>query len=279
MKTFFDTIGDDLFKPKLEEDRESELAIQRVHVRNRPFPHNPTFRTQHILGEEMREDIWDRVCVQGQSIKSVAAATNVDMRRVAAVVRLKEMEKKAVKEGKFLAIPYHDAVHQMAKTFGENQIRAGLIFENVNEIHTHAYTKQQLFVPASESRQFNREDAARAFHPRMLSPDKRVPIPELIQVEKDVLDGQVSYESSFLKLHEKADAEQEALAKADRDAAAAEEASTTCVKTDRFEFRIRDINADNVGANGRSPHAVGWRYGVPFDDRKPGQVKIPTRVG
>lgn len=46
----------------------------------------------------MREDIWDRVCVQGQSIKSVAAATNVDMRRVAAVVRLKEMEKKAVKE-------------------------------------------------------------------------------------------------------------------------------------------------------------------------------------
>lgn len=167
----------------------------------------------------------------------------------------------------------------MAKTFGENQIRAGLIFENVNEIHTHAYTKQQLFVPASESRQFNREDAARAFHPRMLSPDKRVPIPELIQVEKDVLDGQVSYESSLMKLHEKADAEQEALAKADRDAAAAEAASTTRVKTDRFEFRIRDINADNVGADGRSPHAVGWRYGVPFDDRKPGQVKIPTRVG
>ncbi|CAK7270118.1 hypothetical protein SEPCBS119000_003923 [Sporothrix epigloea] len=263
---------------KVDESEEESLFSARMQVRNRPFPYNAAFKTQAILGETMREEIWDRVRVQGQSIKSVAALLNVDMRRVAAVVRLKELEKKSAEEGKYLATPYHDAVHEMAKTFETMQTVNGQVFEDVNEIHTHAYTKQQLFVPASESRQFTREDAARAFHPRMLSPDKRVPIPELIQVEKDVLNGELSYVDSFGKLHAKADAEQEALAEADRQAAAAEEASTTRVGTDRFEFRIRDINADNVGADGRSPHAVGWRYGVPFDDRKPGQVKIPTRV-
>ena len=178
-----------------------------------------------------------------------------------------------------MAKPYHDAVHDMIRTHDLYHDRMGQAYENVNEIHTHAYTKQQLFVPASESRQFTREDAARAFHPRMLSPDKRVPIPELIQVEKDILGGEVTYEESMAKLHEKATAQQEALAKADREAAAAEEESTKRIDTERFEFRIRDINADNVGADGRSPHAVGWRYGVPFDDRKPGQVKIPTSVG
>ncbi|CAK7218864.1 hypothetical protein SBRCBS47491_003649 [Sporothrix bragantina] len=201
------------------------------------------------------------------------------MRRVAAVVRLKEIEKQWEAKGKFLAKPYHDAVHDMVKTHEVYHDRSGEPFENVNEIHTHAYTKQQLFVPVSESRQFTREDAARAFHPRMLSPDKRVPIPELIQVEKDVLSGEATYDESLEKLHQKATAEQEALAKADREADAAEEASTKRVDTDRFEYRIRDINADNVGPNGRSPHAVGWRYGVPFSDRTRGQIKIPTSVG
>lgn len=152
-------------------------------------------------------------------------------------------------------------------------------FENINEIHTHAYTKQQLFVPVSESRHFTRKDAARAFHRNMLSADKRMPIPELIEVEKKLHSGEVPYNEGMEALSQKAAAQQKALADKDREAAVAEEARTTRVETDRFEFRVRDVNADNVGPDGRSPHAVGWRYGAPFIDRKRGQVKIPTSVG
>lgn len=182
-------------------------------------------------------------------------------------------------KGKRLATPYSKAVLGMLPTYGSSEQSQGVPFENINEIHTHAYTKQQLFVPVSESRHFTREDAARAFHANMLSPDKRMPIPELIQVEKDVVSGKLSYDQSLEQFQVKAEQEQVALAEKDRAAAQAEEARTTRVATDRFEFRIKDINADNVGPHGRSPHAVGWRYGVPFHDRKRGQVKIPTSVG
>ncbi len=47
----------------------------------------------------------------------------------------------------------------------------------------------------------------------------------------------------------------------------------------RWEFRFREIRVDDVGKDGRGEKGVGWRYGIPHEDRKKGQVKIPTRVG
>ena len=60
---------------------------------NKPFPTNPAFKSQPVLSAESREEIWRRVVAQGETIKSVSAEFGVDMRRVAAVVRLKEVEK------------------------------------------------------------------------------------------------------------------------------------------------------------------------------------------
>lgn len=60
---------------------------------NQPFPLNPAFKSQSVLSEESREEIWQRVIVQGEALKAVSAKFGVDMRRVAAVVRLKEVEK------------------------------------------------------------------------------------------------------------------------------------------------------------------------------------------
>lgn len=151
--------------------------------------------------------------------------------------------------------------------------------EPISEIHAHGYAAQQLFLPVPESRHFTRDAAAQAFHPTLLPADKRVPIPELIALERDVLTGARSPEDSFRAFRAKTAAEHEAMVQRDRVAAAAEHARTTRAETKRFEFRIRDINAEDVGRNGRSPKAVGWRYGVPFDDRKRGQIKIPTSVG
>ena len=58
-----------------------------------PFPMNKQFRSQPVLSEEFREEIWKRVVVQGQSIKYVSSDLKVEMRRVGAVVRLKSVEK------------------------------------------------------------------------------------------------------------------------------------------------------------------------------------------
>lgn len=46
----------------------------------------------------------------------------------------------------------------------------------------------------------------------------------------------------------------------------------------RWEFRFRDIKVENVGSDGRGRNGVGARYGIPHQDRKRGQIKIPTRV-
>ncbi len=61
--------------------------------------------------------------------------------------------------------------------------------------------------------------------------------------------------------------------------AAFEEKLTTRVNTERFEFRFKQFNSENVGPKGRSRGAVGWRYGTPHDDRSKGhELKIPTSV-
>src|SRR3569833_1966979 len=50
------------------------------------------------------------------------------------------------------------------------------------------------------------------------------------------------------------------------------------VQAARCEFRFKDVSVDDAGRDGRDPRGTGWRYGLPFYDRKVGQVKIPTSV-
>lgn len=59
----------------------------------RVFPHNPQFLSQPVLSEEFREVIWERIMRDGQSVRDASAELRVEMSRVAAVVRLKEIEK------------------------------------------------------------------------------------------------------------------------------------------------------------------------------------------
>lgn len=64
----------------------------------RPFPLNPNFVSQSVLSEELRNEIHNRVVVQGKSVRAVSVELGVEMRRVGAVVRLVELERKWVKE-------------------------------------------------------------------------------------------------------------------------------------------------------------------------------------
>ncbi|KAL6900153.1 eukaryotic mitochondrial regulator domain-containing protein [Trichoderma evansii] len=246
-------------------------------LQDQPFPLNPLFRSQPVLDETTRELIWDKVIMRGEALKAVSAEMGVDVRRVAAVVRLKEVEKQWEREGKKLAIPYAKAVMGMLPKTSYREGEKNIPHEPVNEIHVHKLTMQQLFVPVSESRHFTRQDAAKAFHDTMLSVDTRSPQPELIKMEREILQGKTRQES-LAKFKEATQKEEDRVAQRIAREAQKEEEATTRVTTDRYEFRFKDINADDVGRTGRSRKGTGWRYGAPFDDRKRGLVKIPTSV-
>jgi hypothetical protein len=64
----------------------------------RPYPLNSYFRSQSVLSEDLREKIYELIVEQGLDLKAVSAAFGVDVRRVAAVVRLKSVEKEWIRD-------------------------------------------------------------------------------------------------------------------------------------------------------------------------------------
>lgn len=91
---------DDLETEEDEDDTKGEnhgRAIVRQSDR-RPFPLNQYFKSQSVLSEELKDEIWRRVMEMGQSVKVVSTGLNVEMRRVGAVVRLKSVEKQWVEQ-------------------------------------------------------------------------------------------------------------------------------------------------------------------------------------
>lgn len=185
------------------------------------------------------------------------------------------------KQGKKLATPYAKAVQGLLPKWGYYAgEKSQTPFEPVNDIHVHRYTMQQLFVPVAESTEFTREDAAAAFYDNMLSVDKRSPQRGLIDMErKNVADkGGASRKTNWRAFQEAERQSEDEFADRLAKEQAAEEAATTRVKSDRYEFRFREMNVDDAGSDGRSPKGLGWRYGAPHLDRKRGMIKIPKSV-
>ncbi|KAK0612358.1 eukaryotic mitochondrial regulator protein-domain-containing protein [Bombardia bombarda] len=243
--------------------------------RHAPFPNNPTYKSEPVLSDVARETIWREIMKQGMPLKAVSAKYSVDMRRVAAVVRMKEIERQWEADHKPKALPYAKAITSMVPQHSLSEREQP--FEPVNDVHVHSYTQQQLFWPASESREFTRKDAAEAFGEHILPPDEKMRIPELMQLEKDINAGVEKHEAykSFLDATRESELQ---IANRERTRLMKEEANKTRVDSGRFEFRFERFNADNVGKNGRARKAVGWRYGVPFSDRRRAEVKIPTKM-
>ncbi|KAF7909543.1 uncharacterized protein EAF01_003261 [Botrytis porri] len=241
-----------------------------------PFPGNRKFISQSVLSEELRELIWTKIMQDAMSVREVSAELGVEMSRVGAVVRLKEIEKEWERAGKPLARPYADAVMSMVPVTQLNTGASRTTHESINDLPIHAATGQQIFHPTSESRRFTREDAAKIFDEKLLPADQRIPHPELIEMHKDFKAG-LSRDERIARQDARDEAEEQVRQrKADRKAA--EEAKIMKVHTPRWEFRIKEINVDDIGKDGRGAHGTGWRYGRPLMDRKRGQVKIPTSV-
>lgn len=176
-----------------------------------------------------------------------------------------------------MATPYAQAIHSMVPTKYFKVGEQNEPYEAINELHIHPHTMKQLFWPTSESRYFTREDAAKAFHRDMLSADKRVPHPELIQMERDLVHGK-SPQQAKARFSEAVAQSERKSAFAQRNKLQQEAQATSRVNTKRFEFRFKEINAEDVGADGRKASAVGARYGRPSYDRAKGAIKIPTSV-
>ncbi|KAL9043766.1 MAG: hypothetical protein Q9214_003056, partial [Letrouitia sp. 1 TL-2023] len=239
-----------------------------------PFPMNRKFRSLPVLSDELRDEIFRRVVEAGQSVRTVSADLGVEMRRVGAVVRLKSIERQWEAEGKRLATPYARAVMSMLPQTPYNQSPTGprTIHESINDLPVHRATTVQLFHPVSESRQFTRTDAGHAFSSNLLPAEKRIPHPEMVELTKCAIENR-GRDDIVRALREKLEKDEEDQLRREREERERKERSIKKVRTERWEFRFEDINAENAGRKG-----LGTRYGVPPQDRKKGQVKIPTRV-
>lgn len=71
----------------------------------RPFPLNQHFVSQSVLSEALRQEIWKRVQVNKKSVRQVSVELGVEMRRVGAVVRLVEVERRMRAEVSLFFLP------------------------------------------------------------------------------------------------------------------------------------------------------------------------------
>ena len=153
------------------------------------------------------------------------------------------------------------------------------IHESIHDLPVYRATETQLFYPVAESRQFTRRDAGRVFKRGLLPPEDRVPHPQLVEMER----------LRTLGVHQPEDVIRDQMLEEEKDREAfkekmrqREERLTQKVhpggENGRYEFRFRNINVEQAGKTGRGRMGVGARYGLPAQDRKRGQIKIPTKV-
>lgn len=82
-------------KKSADEQDDSKLPPETAEDL-RPFPLNQYFRSQPVLGEDLREAIYQRVKRDGATVSLASVEFGVSNERVGAVVRLKQMEKEWV---------------------------------------------------------------------------------------------------------------------------------------------------------------------------------------
>lgn len=161
-------------------------------------------------------------------------------------------------------------------TQAANKGKRPVTHEPINDLIVHPATRQQLFVPVAESRQFTRVDAGKAFANDLLPADARIPHPELVQAERELSQG-LSFEERRRLAEERLQKEQAEKQRIEEQKQA-EVRAQKVVPQRRWDFVFKDVSVDDVGRDGRKAKGTGWRYGIPHEDRKKGMVKIPTRV-
>ena len=80
--------------PSFEKNIQGEKAIPRETLDDlMPFPMNRQFRSEPVLSEELKDEIYRMWKEEGKSVRRISSDMQVEMRRVGAVIRLKSVEK------------------------------------------------------------------------------------------------------------------------------------------------------------------------------------------
>ena len=150
--------------------------------------------------------------------------------------------------------------------------------ESINDLPVHPATMQQIFYPTSESRAFTREDAGHAFKTGLLPADKRIPHPELVELER-MKNAKATKEEIKTTMLKRAQEELDMMECKKQKEKKREAKEVKVYHARKWDFKFSDFSLDEtIGRNERSRKGVGARYGFPHEDRKRGQVKIPTSV-
>lgn len=139
------------------------------------------------------------------------------------------------------------------------------VHDNIQELQSHPLSHRQIFLPVSEGRVFSRVDAGKEFG---LPPtEEAVSHPDLVKLSRELKEG-LDQTERVARQRERDRLEQ--AQRAEEALKAAEKAANSgiVIEQGRYAWRLTDAKTG----------IVGHRYGVPHEDRKKGQVKIPTRV-
>lgn len=158
-----------------------------------------------------------------------------------------------------------------------NEKARAIPHESINDLPVHSATTTQLFHPVSESMHFNRRSAAKVFSRDLLPAEDRIPHPEMVELAR-VAQEHRGRDDKVKERRDELEKEEAAILNLKREKKAAREAAAKKIENPRWIFRFEDIKVESVGKDGRARGGVGARYGVPPQDRKKGQIKIPTRV-
>jgi hypothetical protein len=117
-------------------DRERRAAALKRTPRERasdmrPYPLNSNFRSQPVLSEELREELYRQIVIKKMDLQSVSAAYGVDMRRVAAVVRLKTVEKQWIED---VSLTIHLSLHPLCCFYDDYNLNR-LVFKTSTWLH------------------------------------------------------------------------------------------------------------------------------------------------
>ena len=110
--------------------------------------------------------------------------------------------------------------------------------------------------------------------------DSRIPHPHLIAYEKDKIDPELERREVERRYLERLAEEETRRKQASERAAQDEESKRTKIDMGRWQFVVTEVMAtrNGTGLDGRGSKSPGFRYGVPSQERKKGQIKIPTEV-
>jgi hypothetical protein len=160
----------------------------------------------------------------------------------------------------------------------QTTLRSKKPHESINDLPVHQATINQLFYPTSESRHFTRKDAGEAFATGLKSAEERIPHPEMVQLQMGDIEGlpQDANQRRAQLREQMRKVDQDKKRRARRDDIEKQE-NTTVVHRGRWDYRFQDVKVD-ASNTGKYVKGIGARYGVPPQDRKKGQIKIPRSV-